>query len=297
MAACVLRRSKDNISLPKFTFFAGVFVLMAGSLLAGQTATPTDLQFHKFQPKVAPERAASDPCSQQMLPSGMSVLATQQMLALQQEKTSRTPAQQKIDSNVLFTIRMMAGQPAAPGVPYLYTGVDLDANNNIIVDMVANVSDSLLEQIARLGGQVLYSNGGLRSIRATVPPQQIETLAAMPEVIFISPKQGSMTAGSQAAAHMSPTQFWQVAPGFKQRAQNVRKQLARAMSTAGQPQIGQGSVETEGDFTHRAVDARGAFGVDGTGLKIGVLSDGATSLALLAKPRAIFRRLAERRPA
>ena len=44
--------------------------------------------------------------------------------------------------------------------------------------------------------------------------------------------------------------------------------------------MGQGSVETEGDLTHRTLDARGAFGVNGSPLKIGVLSDGVTSVAL-----------------
>jgi len=42
---------------------------------------------------------------------------------------------------------------------------------------------------------------------------------------------------------------------------------------------GQGSVTTEGDVTHQADLARQAFGVDGTGIKIGVISDGVTSLA------------------
>ncbi|MGA8439026.1 MAG: S8 family serine peptidase [Candidatus Sulfotelmatobacter sp.] len=257
-----------------------LFVLMASNTLAGQTATPTDLRFHKFQPKVAPEQQVSGARNQAILPGGMSLAAAQQIQGLQQEKASRTPAQQKIDSNVLYTIRMLAGKPAAPGVPYLDTGVDLDDSNNIVTDMVANVTDSLLAQITAAGGQVLYANRDLRSIRASIPPEQIENLAASPEVIFISPKQGSMTAGSGVVAPISPMRFREVAPGFEQRAARVRQQLAKAMSSTGIPQIGQGSVETEGDFTHRAVDARGAFGVDGAGLTIGVLSDGVTSMAL-----------------
>ncbi len=40
---------------------------------------------------------------------------------------------------------------------------------------------------------------------------------------------------------------------------------------------GQGSVTTQGDLTHRAFDARGTFGVNGSGLKIGVLSDSVNS--------------------
>jgi hypothetical protein len=148
------------------------------------------------------------------------------------------------------------------------------------VDIVANVIDSLLEQLTTAGGQVLYVNRALRSIRATIPPSKIENLAASPDVIFIWPQQGSMTAGNEASGHMSPMRFREMAPDFKQRAERIRQQLANALSTPGIPQFGQGSVETEGDFTHRALDARGTFGVDGTGLKIGVLSDGVTSRAL-----------------
>ena len=262
------------------TILVSIFILTASNILAGQTPTPTDLRFHKFQPKVSPERAASGIPNQGTLPNGMSVSAALQIQALQQEKASRTPAQQKIDSNVLFTIRMLAGKSAAPGVPYLYTGVDLDESNNIVADIVANVTDPLLEQITASGGQVLYINRALRSIRATIPPDQVETIATSQDVIFIWPKQGSMTAGNQAVGHIAPTRFWEVAPGFQQRAERVRQQLAKAMSTTGVPHVGQGSVETEGDFTHRTVDARGTFGVDGTGLKIGVLSDGVTSMAL-----------------
>ena len=110
------------------------------------------MQFHKFQPKGQPGQAAqgaspAETSNQGTSSNGISATAVQQILALQQEKASRTPAQQKVDSNVLFTIRMMAGQPAAPGVPFLYTGVDLDTDNRVVVDIVANVTDELLAQL------------------------------------------------------------------------------------------------------------------------------------------------------
>src|SRR5262249_43752685 len=40
-----------------------------------------------------------------------------------------------------------------------------------------------------------------------------------------------------------------------------------------------GSVASEGDATHKAASSRSAFGVDGTGVKIGVLSDGVSHLS------------------
>ena len=279
-ASCDRNRFKRvRLLRPIVTVLLAVVAILS-SPLAAQTAKSTDLQFHKFQPKVAPEQAVSGMPSKGTPVDGISETAAQQMQALQQEKATRTPAQQKIDSNVLYTIRMLAGQSAAPGVPYLYTGVDLDASDNIVVDMVANVTDALLQQIAGVGGLVLYSNPGLRSIRATLPAQQIEQIAALPDVTFISPKQGSLTRSGETAGFMSPLPSWYGAPNFTQRAAHVRKQLAAVLNEAGTSVIGQGSVETEGDFTHGTVGARGVYGVDGTGLKIGVLSDGVTSRAL-----------------
>jgi CheY-like chemotaxis protein len=64
------------------TILVGVFVLMAGGVLVGQTAAPTDLKFHKFQPKVAPEQAEWSTNSQPIPPNGIGLAAIQQMLAL-----------------------------------------------------------------------------------------------------------------------------------------------------------------------------------------------------------------------
>ncbi len=260
-----------------------LFVFMGSIPLAGQTERPaaTDLQFHKFLPKVAPAQAVPKGGNQGQTINGMSVTAAQQMQALQLDKASRTPAQRKIDSNIIYTMRMLAGQPAAPGVPYLYTGVDLDENDNIVVDMAANVTEQLLQRLAAAGAQVLYTNAALRSIRAIIPPAQIEGIAASPGVIFISPKQGSMTNRVEPVLPGTSWLLWNLSPGFAHRAARVREQLAAMMfSTPGTPVTWQGSVGTEGDLTHRAWDARGTFGVNGAPLKIGVLSDGVTSLAL-----------------
>jgi hypothetical protein len=257
-----------------------VLTVVATGTLLGQTPKPTDLQFHTFQPKVPPERFVPSSAQQGTASSGISTGALQQIQGLQQEKMSRTPGQQKVDSNVLYTVRMLAGKEAAPGVTSLYTGVDLDANDNVVVDMVANVTDPLLSQLNSVGAQVLYTNRALRSIRASIPPQKIENIAALPDVVFISPKQGSSTRQQERSGYSRPISGRNTAPGFRERAEKIRQQLAAVASVAGTVQMGQGSVETEGDITHRAMGARGVFGVDGSPLKIGVLSDGVAHLAL-----------------
>jgi hypothetical protein len=61
------------------------------------------------------------------------------------------------------------------------------------------------------------------------------------------------------------------------------RHAAAATANEQQPNIvsgatGVGSRSSEGDVTHLAVAARAAFGVDGTGIKIGVISDGVRTL-------------------
>src|SRR5215510_6024067 len=73
--------------------------------------------------------------------------------------------------------------------------------------------------------------------------------------------------------------------GFEQRAARLRAFLQDAVGPTGVSnlvitQTGQGSRSSEGDVTHLAFAARQAFGVNGTGIKIGVLSNGVTNLAV-----------------
>ena len=241
----------------------------------------TDVHLHQFQPKVAPELAASQSNADLTMDSnGISHFALAQMNALQQEKASRTPVQIKIDSNVLYTERMLQGRDAAPGVSYLNTGVELDANDNIMVDLVANVTPALLAKLNASGATVLSSFPSLRSIRAIIPPAQIEVIAASSDVIFISPRQ-QFGNNVQHPKALPAADKKALAAGFEARAARVRAMLAQAYhpNAAGTPFYGQGSVETEGDQAHQAVDARGIYGVNGAGLKIGVLSDGVTTVA------------------
>lgn len=251
-------------------------VLQAQSVQDGSAKNNgTDLKFHKFQPAVAPENAVAAPITQ----ADSNAQTQQQILALEQDKALRTPAQQKIDSNILYTIRMLAGKPAAAGVTSLNTGIDVDDNNNLIVDITANVTDQLLKQLNAAGALIWYSNARFHSIRAVVPATQLESIAASPDVKFISPKVQSMTSG-MPRLHSAPL----LRPGFNQRAARIRSLLAAALQAragAVTNGTGQGSVTTQGDATHRAFDARGTFNVNGTGLKIGVLSDSANATGAL----------------
>jgi len=266
-----------------------LFAMTASVSLCAQTepGASIDLHFHKFQPKVSPGQATSAIAGQ-----NASDVTAQQIQALELEKSSRTPAQQKIDSNVLYTIRMLSGKSAAPGISSLDTGVDLDDNDRIVVDITATVTDQLLQQLNAAGALVLYSNANFRAIRALVPPEQIENIAASSDVIFVGRKEEMMTSASVGisggkrtpGSNALPKRV--MPPGFELRAARIRKQLAALLQAGRITGTGQGAVTAEGDETHRAFDARGAFGVTGAGLKIGVLSDSANNTGAAAAAQA-----------
>src|SRR5215203_1983052 len=70
--------------------------------------------------------------------------ALQQIAAMIQEKESRTAAQKKIDSRLLYKIRMERGEPIANGVPGLRTDLTVDNRGFIEVEIIAHVGKRLL---------------------------------------------------------------------------------------------------------------------------------------------------------
>lgn len=277
-----------NFSSLRFWISAAAIaiLILTGSVpLSAQRAqnSATDIQYHKFVPVIPPENssfAASSSTDAAQVNSAIQ----QQVQMLMQEKASRTPAQRKIDSNVLYTIRMMRGQEAAPGVTSLYTGVDLDQNDRIVVDMIADVSDALIKQLESAGALVIDSHKDYRAIRALIPADQIEAIAALPNVQFIGRKAESIVSKLKLTPSVHGAMKGSLGPGFEARAARIRKQIEAYLQQHGAngnpvvfPSTGQGSVTTEGDATHLTAAARSTFGVTGAGLKIGVLSDSANS--------------------
>lgn len=211
---------------------------------------------------------------------GISTNVMQQIQALLAEKEARSPAQQKIDSNLLFTLRQSRGQAVANGVQSLETGVAVNANGMTEVDITAQVSQPLLDKLARLGVKVLSQHAAFNSIRALVPLDQLETIAEDKAIIFIQPKQEAMTTSERVPP--SP-----IRPSFEARAARVQAQLLEVLPAIAGAQLPgadvgiQATNTSEGDVTHRANLVRSGYGVNGAGVKIGVLSDGVNSLAAL----------------
>ncbi|HEX2269215.1 MAG TPA: S8 family serine peptidase, partial [Pyrinomonadaceae bacterium] len=213
--------------------------------------------------------------------------ALAQIDALIREKESRTDAQKKLDSQLIYQTRIARGQAVADSVSTLQTDVVVDDQGKTTVDIAATVTNDLVATLQTHGAEIISARNN--SIRALVPLESLETIAALEDVRFVQPKQEAMTA-SEGARMVDDTQSvplnYDLPPGFGQRAARVQSLLANVLQGGAQTNVtgttaptGVGSRSSEGDVTHRANVARGTFHIDGTGIKIGVLSDGVSSLA------------------
>jgi len=109
------------------------------------------------------------------------------------EKERRTPAQQKINSQLLYEIYRLRGEAERNGVPPGPTGVKIDARGRALVDVRADPTPALQNSIRRSGGLVLSTSARGRSIIARLPLLKLEALAADPAVRFIEPSAEAIT--------------------------------------------------------------------------------------------------------
>lgn len=175
-------------------------------------------------PKVSAANATNN---SRAIAGQISASALKQIAALETEKANRTPVQQRIDSQLLYADKMRRGIPIADGIQTLHINLDKDAQGRILVDIKAQVTDSLLQYIRDLGGNIVNSFAQYNAIRANVPLSSIESVASRPDVKFVQP----------------------------------------AVRTT------HSNIDSEGDYTHAAITARSTFDANGSGVKVGVLSD------------------------
>jgi hypothetical protein len=109
------------------------------------------------------------------------------------EKSERTAAQQKINSQLLYEIYRRRGEAERKGVPPGDTGVKIDARGRALIDVRAEVTAALQRKIRSYGGTILSTAREAHSIIARVPLLRLERLAADPSVRFIEPAAEAIT--------------------------------------------------------------------------------------------------------
>jgi hypothetical protein len=113
--------------------------------------------------------------------------------AVTREKATRTAAQRKIDSQLLFALYRERGEAQTKGVPPGDLLVKFDAKRRALVSIRARVTADLLATIKKLGGEVVSSSERDNDIRAYLPLGKLEELAASKTVSAIMPAEEATT--------------------------------------------------------------------------------------------------------
>jgi hypothetical protein len=204
-----------------------------------------------------------------------------QMETLIAEKAARSPAQRKVSSSLLYANsgRFDATLTQTKNSPITSLN-QVDGQGRYLIDLKGNMS-ALGGQIEALGGQVVELRS--RSARAWMPIDKIETLAGQAAVKSIHP------AFMAATRRIDPPGSAKFHTGSRADRIAAVQAAAQAMATsrniaAENPSVSAldgtggattniGAAQSEGDKAHAADHARRFYGVDGTGVNVGVLSD------------------------
>ena len=110
-----------------------------------------------------------------------------QIEAIRNEKQKRSPAQQKMASQLLDALTEKQTGSVNSNAPDVKAPQLTAAGPGVVVDIKAKVSDELLKSIRSLGGTVYRAYPKFNAVRASVPLESMDKLAARPDVQQISP--------------------------------------------------------------------------------------------------------------
>src|SRR5262245_13401282 len=192
--------------------------------------------------------------------------AANQIAALQDIKKSLSPAEAKVDTQLVLQQRMTANKSASASTPLLQNGVEKTASGKVLVDIRGTVSDGLVKFLTAKGAGIRTVSARYGSIRAEVPLSAVNAIATRADVTAVHEADGAMTARDR-----NPDNNRQ--PETKE-----QKQARVAQETRAALEVQAGTIDSEGDRAHNADSARTDVGVTGVGVKICALSDGVDSL-------------------
>jgi hypothetical protein len=229
------------------------------------------------------------------LPAQLSDTARQQIAGILQQKSSFSVGEQKMDSQLVFAARGARGL-SSPSLNQIVS-VEFNASGMVTVDIQAAVSDSLVAQITALGGQVIDRSDTWGMIRADMPLLAIETLATSTAVKTISRRADAVTNRVRMPVRL-PAGI--AGPTMSHRNSGERRALQHIVSNGTpipasngkRPSLGTwfvpnglaffiGALTSQGYVLHRANLVVGT-GVNGAGVKVGVLSDSASAARIAA---------------
>ena len=195
--------------------------------------------------------------------------ALAQIKAILDEKASRTPTEAKLESNLLYGVKALTQSATKGSLQAQPRFVQDFVKNNIAADLTvkvtitAKVTDGLLAALKAVGASDISPFPQYDTVTATVPADQLLTISTRPEVRFI--RTGDPNSTNRYDLTPSELQAWQQSNGGFD-----------GLLTG--PITNVGAATSQGVVAH-AADKVQQTGIDGTGVKVCVLSNGVNSLA------------------
>lgn len=239
-------------------FFLGIFAMISTAVfVVGRKSTAQSERETKLEPETM-----------------------RQIHALIRDKESRSPVQQKIDSQLLYANKLRQRPDTAVEVPTLQVNVGADDRGMVDVVIIALIDAKLLASLSKMGIEVKANFSQYNSLTVSMSLDKLEAVASMEQVRFIQPKQGFRRSQKKSPRSM-PQEFSPHSGSGSDQATGIASQIQQAVRNRTEPEtaVQHGIAVSQGDATHRAFRARGTFNTDGSGVKIGVISDGVNNLA------------------
>ena len=110
-----------------------------------------------------------------------------QLKAFAREKASRTHAQKKMSSRLVYEVKARRGDPQMKELSSIRSSVRVAADETVLVDIKARVNRDLLVEIEQAGGDIINAYEEYGSIRAKLPLYVMEKLAENNDIQSIRP--------------------------------------------------------------------------------------------------------------
>ena len=130
-------------------------------LLAAVVAIVAGAREHRLG-AVSPGALTLQDQAQDISPEAMAQIA-----ALLQEKMSRTPTERKMDSQLIYQLKMARGQAVAAGVPTVATDLPYTDDARVVLDVSGDIGDPLLDALRGLGAEIQSVDAARSSVRAS----------------------------------------------------------------------------------------------------------------------------------
>ena len=181
--------------------------------------------------------------------------AQRQIASILAVKATFSAAESKMSSHLALAARLASNRQIGMAASMINPGA-VDSSGRVMVDIHAQVTPQLLAQIAAVGGTVQSAFPQHQEVRASLPAAQIPLIAGSRDVM-------SLREADRAIVNSSRGQRTSVfgAKGYR-------------------PFIG--ALTSQGYVTHQANSVISSLGINGSGVRVGVLSDSASPAEVAA---------------